>query len=297
MNSIRSTLSQIEKNKLDSELSDAYFNNDFNKIIKLIIEGADPNLLTDDNSNIIHYVAPAYDGDVETTKLLLELGAEPDIQNKNGQTPLMRVALADVKNPKIYQLLLNAGANVNAIDNYGQTPLLLATETSPEIIQLLLNHGANINAIDQLGRTPLIYAIINRNFDIVDLLLKNGSDPTIQVPMRDTALEAALKIKKYYDSPKIDEVINTLNTIIDKRLQLKKQLKNLKDVSSQLSILRTTNRYNNEALTPYFNDLKDVYTKINSMSTIPLDELDILIQKINDTIDESNQIIRMFVQY
>lgn len=43
-------------------------------------------------------------------------------------------------------------------------------------IELLLRLGADVNAKDELGKTPLIHAVINRNYEVVQLLVGKGAN-------------------------------------------------------------------------------------------------------------------------
>ena len=57
------------------------------------------------------------------------------------------------------------------------------------LIEMLTLRGADINKKDQWGNTPLHLAIINRNHEAINSLMKNGSDPQIQNKYGISALE------------------------------------------------------------------------------------------------------------
>ena len=44
----------------------------------------------------------------------------------------------------------------------------------------LIRSGANVNSKDFDGRTPLAYAVIDSQFEILEILLRSGADPNIQ---------------------------------------------------------------------------------------------------------------------
>uniref|UniRef100_A0A674JJS4 Acyl-CoA-binding domain-containing protein 6 n=1 Tax=Terrapene triunguis TaxID=2587831 RepID=A0A674JJS4_9SAUR len=48
-----------------------------------------------------------------------------------------------------------------------------------ELVSVLLQHAANVNSQDDEGQTALHYASACEFFDIVELLLKSGADPTL----------------------------------------------------------------------------------------------------------------------
>ena len=47
------------------------------------------------------------------------------------------------------------------------------------IIELLVTNGASVNKCDSNGLYPLHCAIMRRNDEICEYLLKNGADPTL----------------------------------------------------------------------------------------------------------------------
>ncbi len=60
------------------------------------------------------------------------------------------------------------------------TPLLMASKRKPSkktifITKLLLSHGADVNIEDSNKQSPLYFAVLNRNKDLVTLLLANNS--------------------------------------------------------------------------------------------------------------------------
>ncbi|MFA6263773.1 MAG: ankyrin repeat domain-containing protein [Candidatus Babeliales bacterium] len=81
------------------------------------------------------------------------------------------------------------------------TPLMVAANNaSNDVVQTLLDNKADVRAIDEQGRTALIYAIIGPQFaeydrqdrvEIVDMLIKAGSDFNIQAKGGDTPLALA----------------------------------------------------------------------------------------------------------
>lgn len=58
-------------------------------------------------------------------------------------------------------------------------------------MDLLLKAGADINQRNKRGHTPLFVAVNGSHFFVVQLLLKNGADPSITASDTRTALFAA----------------------------------------------------------------------------------------------------------
>ncbi|ALA62384.1 ankyrin repeat family protein [Turkeypox virus] len=81
-------------------------------------------------------------------------------------------------------------------DKDGESPLHLAVEMGNlDIIDLLIGTGININnKFCYSGHTPLHIAVKrDTRYDIVDMLLKNGADPSIKNDNNETVLHIAVK--------------------------------------------------------------------------------------------------------
>jgi len=89
--------------------------------------------------------------------------------------------------------LLKRGANIHETDKNGVTPLHHAVRfRSPAAVKALLEHGANVNQVcRRSGSTPLHRAVTQTGapgtagrkraaFEIIQLLLAAGADPTIR---------------------------------------------------------------------------------------------------------------------
>ncbi|MGB9596446.1 MAG: serine hydrolase, partial [Candidatus Poribacteria bacterium] len=59
-------------------------------------------------------------------------------------------------------------------------------------VELVLAYGADVNATDEIGLTALHRATMGGRKDIVDLLIKNGADPDIKMPDKETLADAFL---------------------------------------------------------------------------------------------------------
>jgi uncharacterized protein len=163
----------------------------------------------------------AREGDLESTKLLLDAGADINQTSEYGWTPLLTAT-----NNRHYILgkyLIERGADVNKANKGHWTPLYLATDNRNieggdypvpkpdmdhlEYIKLLLEHGADPNAAAkdntltrtiftmqwfyEDGCTPFVRAAQSSDTELMQLLLDWGADPFIQTEFGDTALTAA----------------------------------------------------------------------------------------------------------
>ncbi|MGF1452042.1 MAG: ankyrin repeat domain-containing protein [Opitutales bacterium] len=96
---------------------------------------------------------PSYNGNLETTRMLLEHGAESDRRNDRGQTPLGGVAFKGYKD--IAAVLLDFGADPMADNGGGMTPLSFARMFGRrEVVNLLEARGAQSTIRDHLIGLP-----------------------------------------------------------------------------------------------------------------------------------------------
>jgi uncharacterized protein len=166
------------------------------------------------------------DGNVEMTRLLLELGANIEQPSGNHTSPLL-IALLNGQ-VSLASELLAKGANPNAADDYHRAalfaaidlrnfnhdkyPFLYSDERDPlDLIKALLQKGADPNLrtntvpvhglmqfdgswVNFDGQTPFIRAALSGDIEVMRLLLQHGADPNIATAQGSTALMAAAGI-------------------------------------------------------------------------------------------------------
>jgi ankyrin repeat protein len=178
-------------------------------------------------------ILAAREGDLETTRLLLDAGADVNQRSYAGWTPLL--IATNNRNYQLAKFLVERDADVNipslrvspgrpAVPNF--TPLYLATDNrnieggdypvpKPDMdhldfIRILLGHGADPNArisdntatrtiftmqwFFEDGATPFVRAAQSGDTVLMKLLLDRGADPKLATNAGDTALAAAAGI-------------------------------------------------------------------------------------------------------
>jgi ankyrin repeat protein len=174
----------------------------------------------------LHYAAR--DGNLEMTRLLVELGADVNSRAANGTGPL--VTAITNNHIELALFLVEKGADVNAADDfYKRSPLFAAVEmrnpdyirdSAPpvadtrdpmDLIKTLLDRGANPNARANTtpfrgfyqvsanwanfdGQTPFLRAALNGDIELMRLLLAHKADPNLGTRDGATPLMAAAGI-------------------------------------------------------------------------------------------------------
>ena len=99
---------------------------------------------------------------------------------------------AKYKQKECVEILLKAGADANACNSSDETPLIIAIEeNSPECVEALIKGGANILQGD--NGAPLCHAAFIGNTTTIDLLLRNGAQPSWLDQNRKNALCRAIE--------------------------------------------------------------------------------------------------------
>jgi ankyrin repeat protein len=105
--------------------------------------------LADGKGNTLLMLA-SYNGNLETTRMLLERGAEVDRVNHRGQTPLGGAAFKGYE--EIVKALLDHGAAIDADNGAGMTPIMFAAMFGRvRVVEQLKAHGASLERRNRLG--------------------------------------------------------------------------------------------------------------------------------------------------
>lgn len=140
-------------------------------------------------------------GSLDITLLLLSYGADVNKANGFGLTPLMISAMYNHIN--IMNELIIHGANVNSTNFNGITALMMACKKGYlYCVDLLLTHPSIIiNIQDKLNKnTALHYALLNKKYHIVDLLLHHNVNISLYNKNNETLSYLIEKNNKQYNT-------------------------------------------------------------------------------------------------
>lgn len=109
------------------------------ELYKMLQAGMPVNLANEKGQTLL--MLASYHGNIETTRMLIEMGADIDRKNDRGQTPLGGAAFkGDIS---IAELLIESGADIHADNGNGMTPIHYASMFGRwEMVTFLKKHGA-----------------------------------------------------------------------------------------------------------------------------------------------------------
>ena len=141
-------------------------------------------------------------GNYVNTRIKVLLGANVNkIDSKNKTTPL-ETALMSMSYPdRFIKMLVKNGANLNE-EGHEFLPEYIyyfGEQDCNDMIKYLLNKGANPN------KNALIVAVTKNNYNLVELLLKNGTDVNQKNEKGITPVMAACYSEDYEEEPKISQ--------------------------------------------------------------------------------------------
>lgn len=160
--------------------------NSLKKMVKLLlIYNANPNHVEPNGDTPLHW--STYNGDVESSTILLNYGAYVNQPGEEGRSALAEAVLAvnfGTNHIQVMELLLNHRAKPDMHNIYGKTCLHEAVRRGyPLAVKLLLDNGAGPNKKTIIGTTPLGFACnydnekgFRSNIGIVRLLLDANAD-------------------------------------------------------------------------------------------------------------------------
>ncbi|KAI6661147.1 Fibronectin type 3 and ankyrin repeat domains protein 1-like [Oopsacas minuta] len=163
----------------------------YTNIAKVLLDyGADTTFTTSSGKTAISMAC--FHGHVEMVELLISYHAPWDIPVKSGLYPIHSAVSGG--NLEVVRFFLDKGVCVDLLEvGTKWTPLMrgVVVGTTLEILELLLEKGASTSVRDDEYKTPLMLAVINGREEIVELLLKFGSDPHLSNKYSKNAVDFA----------------------------------------------------------------------------------------------------------
>jgi len=148
------------------------------------------------------------DNRIKEISLFLDAGFSVNSRNSAG-IPLLNIAARTrTGNPEAIRYLIDAGADVNlTAEDRGTTALIDSVMAQNlEIMDDLIKAGTDLNVKDKNGQTALIVAAGASREKMVEVLLKAGSDPDIPDFL-------GVSARKYANLFKNEVILNLFNTI------------------------------------------------------------------------------------
>uniref|UniRef100_A0ABD2X2M8 Uncharacterized protein n=1 Tax=Trichogramma kaykai TaxID=54128 RepID=A0ABD2X2M8_9HYME len=148
-----------------------------------------------DETGFTHLHAACKYGFEDIVKKFLEQGQDPEcLYKKTGVSPLHVALFGGHK--KVVELLLRSGANPNLANKDGSTPLhvICNRKRNHDLVNTLFEFSndkykpININAQDNKDNAPLHLALLHRHKNLIEVLLRRGSDPNLANAKKLTAL-------------------------------------------------------------------------------------------------------------
>ncbi|GJE16296.1 hypothetical protein AIGOOFII_1000 [Methylobacterium marchantiae] len=119
------------------------------ELAELLAQGLPANIRNDKGDSLL--MLAAYNGQVETARIILDHGGDPELSNDRGQTPLAGAAFKG--DMAVVHLLLEKGANVDGVGSGTRTALMTAAMFDrTEMVELLLEKGADPDRRDGNGQ-------------------------------------------------------------------------------------------------------------------------------------------------
>ena len=188
-----STNIDVRDSSGDTALSWSAYIGNYDISEKLLLAGADPNILCCSNRPILNWVCTK--GFSEIVMLFIEYDVDLELADPNGKTVLFE-ALTNAS--KCLDVLLAHGVNVNHKDNRGNIPIMFVNTLAS--MNKLLSYGSCVNYKNHMGKTPLMCAA-KLSVDLVERLVQSGADVNAKCL---EGLNAAFVAISYNNSPIVE---------------------------------------------------------------------------------------------
>lgn len=173
--------------------------------------GYDSNMVFEGTAGQTPLIYSAYNGNAETTDILLKKQADPLYKDEKGMNAFF--AAADSNNISVMSLLLSKGVNIEQRNDVGNTALMHAAEKGNlKAVRLLAEKNANINTKNYNGETALSLATNHEHNDTVGFLVSRGAKID-----KKTASKIITRSIENEDTDLLKSVLETYPNLIDER--------------------------------------------------------------------------------
>jgi ankyrin repeat protein len=158
----------------NTTLLEAAESGDRSTALRLLAQGANPNLMSPDGATPIMYAAA--NDDLELVRALIKAGANVKLKNQFGTSALTEAAI--IGSAPVIEALIKAGADPNTKNPEGETALMAVARSGKlEAAKRLLDAGADVNAKEGWGgQSALMWAAAQSQAEMVKLLASRGAD-------------------------------------------------------------------------------------------------------------------------
>lgn len=160
----------------DIDLNEAFFKVRSFQALEILVEnGGDLNVKdSHGDSLLIYYIKRKPDA---FSQYIISKGALLEVEDSSGWKPIFWVAT--VGSPEILKELIKKGVNPLEVDREGNFPIYYVTDR--EKLDILLEYKYNLNQKNLEGENILgevfMKAVANREFEIIEKLIKKGVNP------------------------------------------------------------------------------------------------------------------------
>lgn len=178
----------------------AAISGDFKTIVKLLETIDNPNMLDEEEMSALHWAA-AYDEPRIVSSLLKDSRIEPNIQGHRKMTPLHKASTSGALQ-SIKVLLKDSRIQVDALNEWKETPLFLAAHNGDaRVCFLLLKAGSDKSIQDNWGSTAM-EAANSHGFPLLAQMIEDFSDEMDEksilnyLPKRITPIKSAPEVSQ-----------------------------------------------------------------------------------------------------
>lgn len=165
----------------------------------LIANGAEINAVNDLDATPLICAT----GQLDVTRLLVEMGATIDVQTKGGMTPLLSAA-SRPDNLEVVKYLVSQGADVNKVVGNRVALELASGNNDLAMARFLVEQGAIVNP--KVRTAPILTAAWRGDVQLVKYLIDQGADVNVRATPK-KRVERPLNLAFYGQNPEVAKLL------------------------------------------------------------------------------------------